>query len=270
MNVFRHNRSVRLLLVGFTAALYVFIFAPIAFVIYASFDPNEVLRFPYAGFSFRWYREFVQSRALLTSLWNSVVLGVTAGVGAVALGAVAALLVVRLDFRGKSWLEMVLLSPMVVSKVILGAAVLSLMATFEVPRSWAPLVMMHMLVTLPFAFLVLWTRLSTLGRTYEEAAASLGSDEITTTWEITLPLVMPAILGGLLLCFTVSFDEFSATQFLARPSTATVPVRVYSMIETAITPTINVLATFLIIVTGVLPIIAQYGFGVLRRGRLGE
>ena len=143
---------------------------------------------------------------------------------------------------------MVLLSPMVVSKVILGAAVLSLMATFEVPRSWAPLVMMHMLVTLPFAFLVLWTRLSTLGRTYEEAAASLGSDEITTTWEITLPLVMPAILGGLLLCFTVSFDEFSATQFLARPSTATVPVRVYSMIETAITPTINVLATFLIIV----------------------
>jgi spermidine/putrescine transport system permease protein len=83
-----------------------------------------------------------------------------------------------------------------------------------------------------------------------------------------LPLLAPAIVGGALLSFTVSFDEFSATQFLTTPATATVPIRVYSMIETAITPTINVLATFLVLVTGLLPAIAQLAFGIMRRGRL--
>ena len=86
---------------------------------------------------------------------------------------------------------------------------------------------------------------------------------------MTLPLLAPAIIGAALLTFTVSFDEFSATQFLTTSRTATVPVRVYSMIETAITPTINVLATFLILVTGLLPAVAQSAFDVLRRGRPG-
>ena len=72
MNVFRHNRATRLLLHGWTAGLYVFIFAPILVVIYASFDPNEVLSFPYRGFSLRWYQEFFASRGLLASIWNSV------------------------------------------------------------------------------------------------------------------------------------------------------------------------------------------------------
>ena len=131
------------------------------------------------------------------------------------------------------------------------------------------LILLHILITLPFAYLVLWARLSTLGRTYEEAALALGADELATTWEVTLPLLAPAIIGAALLTFTVSFDEFSATQFLTTSRTATVPVRVYSMIETAITPTINVLATFLILVTGLLPAVAQSAFDVLRRGRPG-
>lgn len=269
MNVFRHNRGTKLLLYGVTAVLYVFIFAPILVVIYASFDPNEVLSFPYRGASLRWYREFFTSRGLLVSIWNSVLLGLAASLGAATFGVIAALLVVRFRFRGKGWLEMLLISPMVVSKVILGAAVLSFMATLHIPRSWPGLILLHTLIALPFAFLVVWARLSTLGRTYEEAALVLGADEIAATWEITLPLLAPAVVGGILLSFTVSFDEFSATQFLTTPATATVPVRVYSMIETAITPTINVLATFLILVTALLPAIAQYGFGVLRKGRLG-
>jgi spermidine/putrescine transport system permease protein len=268
VNAFRHNRTTRLILYGVTAALYVFIFAPIAIVIYGSFDPHEVLSFPYAGASLRWYREFFTSRGLLTSIANSLILGVTASLGAAILGLLAALLVVRFRFPGRAGLELLLISPMVVSKVILGAAVLSFMAALEIPRSWWGLVLLHVLITVPFAFLVLWARLSTLGRTYEEAALSLGADEIAATWEVTLPLMAPAILGGLLLSFTVSFDEFSATQFLTTPKTATVPIRVYSMIETAITPTINVLATFLILVTGLLPAIAQSAFGVLRRGRV--
>jgi spermidine/putrescine transport system permease protein len=268
VNVFRHNRGTRWLLYGVTAGLYLFIFTPIAVVIYGSFDPNEVLSFPYAGASLRWYREFFASRGLLTAIRNSVFLGLAASAGAVVFGLLAAIVVVRFRFPGQQALQLVLVSPMVVSKVILGAAVLSFMAALEIPRGWGGLILLHALVTLPFAFLVLWARLVTLGRMYEEAALVLGADELAATWEVTLPLLAPAVVGAALLGFTVSFDEFSATQFLTTSRTATVPIRVYSMIETAITPTVNVLATFLILVTGLLPALAQSVFGVLRRGRL--
>jgi spermidine/putrescine transport system permease protein len=267
MNVFRHNRGTRWLLYGVTAGLYLFIFVPIAVVIYGSFDANEVLSFPYRQTSLRWYREFLASRPLLTSIANSVLLGLAASLGAVVLGTLAAIVIVRFRLPGQRALELLLISPMVVSKVILGAALLSFVAMLELPRGWGGLILLHILITLPFAYLVLWARLSTLGRIYEEAALALGADELATTWEVTLPLLAPAIIGAALLTFTVSFDEFSATQFLTTSRTATVPVRVYSMIETAITPTINVLATFLILVTGLLPTVAQPAFEVLRRGR---
>lgn len=270
MRVFRHNRITRVFLVTVTGALYLFIFAPIVVVIYASFDPNEVLSFPYAGFSLRWYREFFQSRGLLVAIRNSIVLGAVASAGAIAVGAIAAVVLTRFRFRGKGWLEMAIISPMVISKIMLGAAILIFMASLQLPRSWWGLILTHVLITLPFAALVVRARLSMLRRTYEEAALVLGADDIRTFWEVTLPLMAPAIVGGILLCFTVSFDEFSATQFLVRPATTTVPIQVYSMIQTAITPTINVLATFLILITCLLPAIAQFGFGAFRRGRLGE
>jgi spermidine/putrescine transport system permease protein len=130
--------------------------------------------------------------------------------------------------------------------------------------------MLHVLIAMPFAFLVIWARLLTLERSYEEAALVLGADELAATFEVTMPLIAPAIIGGMLLSFTVSFDEFSATQFLVTPATTTIPVQVYSMIQTAITPTVNVLATLLTVVTMALPAMAWYGLGGLRRGWFGR
>ena len=117
MNVFRHNRGTRWLLYGVTAGLYLFIFVPIAVVIYGSFDANEVLSFPYRQTSLRWYREFLASRLLLTSIANSVLLGLAASLGAVVLGTLAALVIVRFRVPGQRGLELLLISPMVVSKV---------------------------------------------------------------------------------------------------------------------------------------------------------
>jgi spermidine/putrescine transport system permease protein len=96
---------------------------------------------------------------------------------------------------------------------------------------------------------------------------SLGTDEAETAFHVTIPLMMPAIIGGLMLAFTVSFDEFSATQFVVTPFTQTIPIQIYSMIQTGIDPAVNVFATFLTGVTIMVPLVAQYLFSVFRPRR---
>jgi spermidine/putrescine transport system permease protein len=268
MRAFQYEFGTRAVLFGITACVYLFIFAPILLVIYASFDPNEIFKFPYEGFSLRWYSAFLSSRTFYDTIRNSLVLGIAGGCGAVVVGGVAAYVVARLRIRGSGLLHATILSPLVISKVILGVAVLLLMVRFGLPRGWLAMITLHVMLCAPLAFLVIWARLRTLGRDYEEAALSLGADEIQTALHVTIPLMMPAVLGGLMLAFTVSFDEFSATQFVATPLTQTVPIQIYSMILTGIEPTVNVFATFLIAITVMVPLIAQYAFGVFRRGVL--
>ncbi|MGY3591908.1 ABC-type spermidine/putrescine transport system permease subunit II [Bradyrhizobium sp. USDA 4341] len=112
---------------------------------------------------------------------------------------------------------------------------------------------------------MIWARLRTTGKDYEEAALSLGADEIQATFRVTIPTMMPALIGGLLLAFTASFDEFSATQFIVTPVTQTVPTQVYSMIMTGIEPTVNAFASILIAITVTIPLLAQFLFGAFRR-----
>ena len=115
---------------------------------------------------------------------------------------------------------------------------------------------------------MVWARLVTAGRDYEEAALTLGANDLETAFEITIPLLGAALTGSFLLCVTVSFDEFSATQFLVIPQTQTMPIQIYSMIQTGVTPTVNVFATVLTIVTIAIPLIAQLAFGALHRAYL--
>jgi spermidine/putrescine transport system permease protein len=268
MRAFSYSRTTRAVLYTITACIYLFIFAPILLVVYASFDPNEIFSFPYSGFSLRWYREFVNNPLFYETIENSVTLGVAAGCGAVLVGGLSAYAIARLQIKGGTLYHAMILSPLVVSKVVLGMAVLLLMVRVGIPRGWVALITLHVMLCAPLAFLVILARLQTLGRDYEEAALSLGADEIQTAWHVTIPLMMPALMGAALLAFTVSFDEFSATQFVATPYAQTVPIQIYSMIKTGVSPTVNVFSTFLISITILVPALAQYLFGAFRRGFL--
>jgi spermidine/putrescine transport system permease protein len=265
MSVFQFNPGVRALLYGLAALVYLFIFAPILFVIYASFDPNEIMSFPYKGFSLRWYHEFFQSSMLYLAASNSIVVAVLSSLVATLIGGLAAYSTARLAFRGKTPLQVAIGTPMAISKIVLGVALLTLMVALGVRRGLSSLVALHALLCLPFAYLVIWARLRTTGRDYEEAALTLGADEVRTAIEITIPLLGAALLGSLLLCFTVSFDEFSASQFLVTPQTQTMPIQIYSMIQTGVSPTVNVFATVLTAVTIAVPLIAQLAFGAFHR-----
>jgi spermidine/putrescine transport system permease protein len=265
MKAFQFNFGTQAVLYSITALVYLFVFVPLFFVIYASFDPNEIMSFPYKGFSLRWYKEFFASPTLYIAAGNSFLLAALSGLCATLLGGLAAYSIARLTFRGKVVLQVAISAPMVISKIVLGVALLTFMVDLGLQRGLGSLVTLHALLCLPFGFLVIWARLLTSGRDFEEAALTLGADDIKTAIEVTIPLLGPALLGSFLLCVTVSFDEFSATQFLVVPRTQTMPIQIYSMIQTGVTPTVNVFATLLTLITVAIPLFAQIAFGAFRR-----
>src|SRR5262245_57566005 len=120
MKVFQFNPGTRALVFALTALVYLFVFAPVLFVIYGSFDANEILRFPYEGFSLRWYEQLFSGATLYLAAKNSVIVAACAGVIATFVGGLAAFATARMEFRGKGVLQLALMTPMVISKVILG------------------------------------------------------------------------------------------------------------------------------------------------------
>jgi spermidine/putrescine transport system permease protein len=247
----------RLLKLG-TIAVYVFIFAPILIVVLMSFHPREIVSFPLPGFSLRWYKEFITNYTLLNSLRISLTIGLGAALLAGVIGTLAAFALVRAKFRGKEMLNAMIFAPMLISPVVMGVALLSFFDFIHFPRGYVSVIVAHSLITLPFVVVVVAARLSDFDRSLEWAAMNLGANHFQTFKSITFPLIAPGIIGGMLLAFTLSFDEYPATQFLATPGTTTVPIRIFSMIKTELNPQINVLATILIAVTIIVPVLTYY------------
>lgn len=245
-----------------TFAVYFFLFAPVLVVILMSFHPHEIVSFPMPGFSLKWYRNFFTNFPLLNSLRISLTLGVCAAFLAGIIGTLAAFAIVRANFRGKQLLNATIFAPMLISPVVLGVALLAFFDFIHFPRGFFGLVIAHSLITLPFVVVVVSSRLAGFDRSLEEAAMNLGANYFQTFKSVTLPIVSPGIIGGMLLAFTISFDEFPATQFLSTTDTVTIPIRVFSMIRTELSPEINVLALFMVVLTITFPLISSY---ILRR-----
>lgn len=243
-----------------TVAVYIFIFAPILVVILMSFHPQDIVSFPMPGFSLKWYARFLSNDNLLRALWVSLTLGVSAGCLAGIIGTLAAFAIVRSNLRIKAALNAVTFAPMVISGVVMGVAILSFFNAIGFPRGFLGLVITHSLFSLPYVIVVVSARLAGFNRSLEEAAMNLGATPWQTFKSVTLPLIAPGVIGGMLLAFTISFDEFPATQFLSTPGTATVPIRIFSMIKTELNPQINVLATIMIVITIGVPLISEYFF----------
>jgi len=242
----------------FTVAVYIFIFAPILVVILMSFHPDAIVSFPMPGFSLIWYKKFLTNFSLLNSLWISLSLGVASALMAGIIGTLAAFAIVRSQFQIKAALNAITFAPMLISGVVMGVALLTLYDAIGFPRGFFGLVIGHTLFSLPYVVVVVSSRLAGFDRTLEEAAMNLGADRWQTFKSVTFPNVAPAIVGGMLLAFTISFDEFPATQFLSTAFTATVPIRIFSMIKTELNPQINVLATIMVLITIGIPLLAQY------------
>lgn len=251
-----------------TVLVYVFMFAPIVVVVLLSFNSSRFGTFPLEGFSLRWFEALWANDAIVSAFQTSLLLGALTAIISTAIGIAASLAMVRYDFPGKGLINTLLITPILVPEVVLGVALLLFLRWMSIPRSFALLLMGHVLITLPFVVLVVQARLTGIKPVYEEAARSLGANAWETFFRVTLPLLMPAVFAGMLFAFTISFDDVTATLFWKSGGTETVPTQIFAMLRNSISPEINALGTVMIVLTVSLPLIA--GFLARRFARGGR
>lgn len=237
-----------------TIAVYFVMILPLVVIVINSFNPSRLGNFPPQTLSTRWYEALLADEMMLRALLNSLQVGVAAAFGAGLVGTVTAMGFVRKDFRTKDALVIVLLSPLLVPPIIVGVAATIFFSQIGIGRSLGWLIVMHTLLGLPYAFLIVRSQLYLFDESLEEAAQTLGADRVTTFREVTLPIIAPSIITAMVIVFVISFGEFTATQFWVKRTTTTVPVVIFSMLRTSISPKIDALATVMLVVTIVIPL----------------
>ncbi|MCZ4282575.1 ABC transporter permease [Kiloniella laminariae] len=247
---------------AWTAAVYLFMFLPVVVVVLLSFNDNQFGSFPITGFSFRWFIELWQNDAILRAFKTSIVLGTLTALISTFLGVLASLALVRYKIPGRDLISTLLIAPVLVPEVVLAVALLLFLNFLSFHKSFFLLLLGHVIFTLPFVVLVVQARLVSIRRDYEEAAMSLGANPVQAFFQITLPLLAPAVFAGMLFAFTISFDDITGTLFWKPGGIETVPTQIFSMLRNSISPEINALGSIMIILTVGLPLI---GVGIARR-----
>jgi spermidine/putrescine transport system permease protein len=193
--------------------------------------------------------------AVLTAFRTSLWIALVTAAATTAIGVVTAFALVRFEFPGKEALSTLVILPALVPETILGVGLLVLIKAIDQPRTMILLVLGHILLAVPYVVLIAQARMVGIRRVYEEAALSLGASRFSSFREITLPLLIPAVVAGALLAFTISFDNTSASLFWRPAGVETMPTQILSMLKISISPEINALGTVMIVVTVGIPLI---------------
>ena len=243
-------------LTGFvTVCVYIFMFAPIVATVILSFNASMFGGFPMTGFSLQWYGKLMANEPVLAAFRTSLWIALVTSAITTAIGVVTSFALVRFEFRGKQALSTLVILPALVPETILGVGLLVLIKAVDQPRTMLLLVLGHILLAVPYVVLITQARMVGIRRVYEEAALSLGASRFSSFREITLPLLIPAVVGGALLAFTISFDNTSASLFWRPAGVETMPTQILSMLKISISPEINALGTVMILVTVGIPLI---------------
>lgn len=239
----------------YTILVYLFMFAPILVVLVLAFNSSQFGGFPIEGFSLRWFVKLYENDAITRAFRTSLLLGGLTAVISTTLGILAAVALVRYEFRGKDLITTFLISPVLVPETVLAVGLLIFLRWLHMPRSFGLLLLGHSIIALPFVVLVVQARLTGIRSDYEEAARSLGASPIQTFFQITLPLMLPAVLAGALFAFTISFDNITATVFWRPSGMETVPTQIFGMLRNSVSPEINALGFVMICITVGVPLL---------------
>jgi spermidine/putrescine transport system permease protein len=249
----------RRILRGFFAVVVLFLYAPIVILLVFSFNNSEVPSFPLSGFTLHWYHEFLVNADLRGALETSAIIAALSSIGAVVLGTLASIALARRRFHGKAVASAFLLSPLVIPFVVFGISLLLLFHSLGIPRSILTVVIGHIVISLPYAILVLVPRLEQIDASLEEAAYDLGASHLRTFRSVTLPLILPAILSAFLIAFTTSFDEYAVASFVVG-TRVTFPIYLYSALRfPSQLPQVIAVAVVVLTVSLVVVIAAEVG-----------
>jgi len=258
------DRTSHRALKGWMFFILFFLYAPVVIVVILSFTPREVPSFPLTGFSLKWYAVLIppnQDEALVNAFFTSLKIGVISAIGAGIVGTAAALGLVRHEFSSR-WLDSdllntVFITPIVIPWIVTGIAVLVLYNIIGIEGTLLSVVIGHILIALPFVILVVSSSLYGFDRSLEEAAKNLGANNLRAFYEVTLPIISPGIIAGMLFAFTISFDNFTQTFFWAGNNTQTLPLVIYGKIRFGIDPSVNSIGTIIVVFSLAIAMVAE-------------
>jgi len=243
------------ILTWLSIGIFIFLYLPIIVLVIYSFSGGSNVGV-WAGFSTRWYAELLGDRLLLSAFRVSLWVALWSTLIATVLGTLAALALERYRFFGRLTFDTVMYLPIIIPDIVMALSTLLFFVTVAVPLSRYTILVTHVAFNVAFVAVVVRARLAEMDKSLEEAAADLGASAWTTFRRVTLPILMPGIVSGALLAFTLSLDDFVITFFVSGPGSTTLPVRVYSMIKFGVTPEVNAISTLMLAGSTVLVVIS--------------
>ena len=234
-----------------------FLYLPIVILVIYSFNASRLVTV-WGGWSLRWYDEFFHDQAMIDAAFMSLRVGATSATLATILGTLAAVALARgAGFRGRTLFSGMLYAPLVMPEVITGLSLLLLFVAVNAERGFWTVVIAHTTLTMCFVAVVVQSRLVGLDKTLEEAAMDLGCDPVGAFLSVTLPLILPSVIAGWMLAFTLSLDDLVIASFTTGPGATTLPMRIYSEVRLGVKPEINAICTLVIGVIAVVIVIAS-------------
>ena len=230
---------------------FAFLYLPIVILVIFSFNASKLVTV-WGGFSTQWYSSLFRNQAFIDAAWVTIRVGLLSATIATVLGTMAALALVRYTrFRGRVLFSGMVFAPLVMPEVITGLSLLLLFVAIGFDRGFMTVTLAHITFTMCFVAVVVQSRLVSFDRSLEEAAMDLGATPFRTFFQVTLPVILPAIVSGWMLAFTLSLDDLVLASFTSGPGATTLPMRIYSQARLGVSPEINALGTILVAVASV-------------------
>lgn len=240
---------------------YLFLYLPLIIVVAYSFNDSKI-NAEWVGFTTKWYVHLFHNEAILEATFNSLLIGVVSSVVSTLLGTLAGLAMYRYRLR---LLPVLVLTPIAIPEILMGVALLIFFVMINLTLGLTSITLAHTAFCIGFVAIVVRSRLQGMDGSLEEAARDLGATPFQTFRLITLPLILPGIVAGALMAFTLSIDDFVITFFTAGAGSATLPLQIYSMIRIGVTPEVNAISTLLMLLTlFLIAVVSRLAPGALR------
>ena len=239
-----------------TGTVYAFLYVPIIVLVALSFNASRFSTV-WRGFTWHWYALAWRDSELIASLRTSLVVGFITTIMATAIGTAAAIALARYRIKYKTSIEGLVYLPVIIPEIVIGFATAGLFGLLSVSFGLSTIIAAHVAFSISYVVFIVRAKLANIHPSLEEAALDLGATRWQTFLRVTLPLILPAIVSAALLVFTLSLDDYVITSFVAGPGSSTLPLKIYSMVKTGVTPEINAMSTVLLVVTILLVLVSE-------------
>ena len=235
----------------FIGLVFFFLYLPIIILVIFSFNSSK-MNIIFESFTFDWYKNLFLNGELLESFFNTLIIAIVSTIVSVVIGTIGAVGLKKYTFPFKGIINKLLYIPIVIPEIVLGISLLSMYTLMKLELGMFSLILSHIAFSIPFVVVSVRSALTDEIHTYEEAAQDLGASQFKTFFLVVLPSIMPGVISGATLAFTLSMDDVVISYFTAGPGSNTLPLYIYSMIKTGISPDVNALSSLMLFFTIIL------------------